>query len=90
MHKTRERNAVLIFVAPRVHKFAVVGDHAIHERCGAELWQRVVKRMRTHFQNEKFSDALVEAVNEIGTVLEKQFPKTVSDTNELPNDVVES
>ena len=90
MHKTRERNAVLIFVAPRVHKFAVVGDHAIHERCGAELWQRVVKRMRTHFQNEKFSDALVEAVNEIGTVLEKQFPKTVCDTNELPNDVIES
>ena len=26
MHKTRHRNAVLIFVAPRAHKFAVVGD----------------------------------------------------------------
>ena len=87
MHKTRERNAVLIFVAPRVHKFAVVGDQAIHERCGDELWKRVVERMRTHFQNEKFSDALVEAVNDIGTVLERQFPKTVSDTNELPDEI---
>ena len=29
MHKTPERNAVLIFVAPRAHKFAVVGDKAI-------------------------------------------------------------
>src|SRR5215470_15104455 len=38
MHKTRERNAVLIFVAPRVHKLAVVGDDAIHERCGDEFW----------------------------------------------------
>jgi Predicted membrane protein len=66
MHKTRERNAVLIFVAPRVHKFAVVGDNAIHEKCGDEFWQRVVERMRMHFQNEKFSDALVEAVEEIG------------------------
>ena len=90
MHKTRERNAVLIFVAPRVHKFAVVGDQAIHERCGDELWQRVVERMRTHFQHEKFNDALIEAVNEIGTVLERHFPKTVSDTNELPDDVIES
>jgi uncharacterized membrane protein len=90
MHKTHERNAVLIFVAPRVHKFAVVGDQAIHERCGDELWQHVVERMRTHFQNEKFSDALVEAVNDIGTVLERQFPKTSDDTDELPNKVIEN
>jgi uncharacterized membrane protein len=90
MHKTRERNAVLIFVAPRVHKFAVVGDNAIHEKCGDEFWQRVVERMRTHFQNEKFSDALVEAVQEIGSLLAMHFPKTVRDTNELPDDVIES
>jgi len=90
MHKTRERNAVLIFVAPRVHKFAVVGDQAIHEKCGDELWQRVVERMRAHFQNEKFSDALIEAVKEIGSVLARHFPKTVRDTNELPDDVIET
>ena len=90
MHKTRERNAVLIFVAPRVHKLAVVGDNAIHEKCGDEFWQRVVERMRTHFQNEKFSDALIEAVKEVGSVLARQFPKTVRDTNELPDDVIET
>src|ERR1043165_7325016 len=61
MHSTRERNAVLIFVAPRVHKFAVVGDKAIHQKCGDEFWQRIVDGMRTHFQNEKFSNALIEA-----------------------------
>jgi uncharacterized membrane protein len=90
MHKTQERNAVLIFVAPRVHQFAVVGDEAIHEKCGGEFWQRIVERMRTHFQNEKFSDALVEAVKEIGSVLARHFPKTVRDTNELPDDFIES
>ena len=90
MHKTRERNAVLIFVSPRVHKFAVVGDDRIHEKCGDEFWQRVVERMRTHFQNEKFSDALIEAVKEIGSVLARHFPQTVRDTNELPDDVIES
>jgi uncharacterized membrane protein len=90
MHKTRERNAVLIFVAPRVHKFAVVGDNAVHEKCGNEFWQRVVERMRAHFQNDKFSDALIEAVKEIGTVLESHFPKTSDDTDELPNDVIET
>jgi uncharacterized membrane protein len=90
MHKTRERNAVLIFVAPRVHKLAVVGDNAIHEKCGEEFWQRVVEKMRTHFGNEKFSDALVEAIHEIGDVLASDFPKTREDTNELPDGVIES
>jgi uncharacterized membrane protein len=90
MYKTRERNAVLIFVAPRVHQFAVVGDDAIHQKCGDEFWQRIVERMRTHFQNEKFSDALIEAVKEIGSALARDFPKTVRDTNELPDDLIES
>src|SRR5438874_741813 len=58
MHKTDARNAVLIFVAPRAHKFAVVGDHAVHEKCGKQYWERVVALMREHFRNERFSDAL--------------------------------
>src|SRR6516164_654148 len=90
MHKTRERNAVLIFVAPRVHKLAVVGDQAIHEKCGNEFWQRLVERMRNHFQNEMFSDALIEAVNEVGSVLATHFSRAVRDANELPDDPIET
>lgn len=90
MHKTRERNGVLIFVAPRVHKFAVVGDEAIHQKCGDEFWRDVVERMRTHFKNEDFSQALIEGVNEIGNLLARHFPGTSRDTNELPDDVIES
>jgi uncharacterized membrane protein len=89
MHTTRERNAVLIFVAPRAHKFAVVGDKAIHEKCGDEFWQRIVDGMRVHFQNEKFSHALVDAIKEIGKLLATHFPKTSANANELPDNVME-
>jgi uncharacterized membrane protein len=89
MHKTQQRNAVLIFVAPREHKFAVVGDKAIHEKCGDEFWQRIVEGMRVHFQNEKFSHALVEAIQEISKLLAEHFPKTLGNGNELPDDVIE-
>ena len=89
MHSKGERNAVLIFVAPRAHKFAVVGDKAIHEKCGNEFWQRIVDGMRSHFQNEKFSHALVEAIREIGKLLAAHFPKTSGNANELPDDVLE-
>ena len=89
MHKTHERNAVLIFVAPRTHKFAVVGDKAIHEKCGDEFWQRIIDGMRTHFQNEKFSHAIIEAIEEIGKVVAAHFPKRSTSVNELPDDVVQ-
>ena len=80
LHKNSQRNDVLIFVAPRAHKFAIVGDEAIHQKCGEELWQRLVERMREHFQNEKFSHALIEAIHEIGDALAAHFPKGSTST----------
>lgn len=89
MDKTPERNAVLIFVAPRAHKFAIVGDEAIHQKCGEELWQRLVHQMREHFRNERFSHALVEAIEEAGKALASHFPKTSTSTGALPNEIAE-
>ena len=90
MDKTPERNAVLIFVAPRAHKFAVVGDKAIHQKCGERFWQRLVDGMREHFRNEKFSHALVEAIEEAGKALASHFPRTSTPPGQLPDDVIES
>ena len=89
MQKTLERNAVLVFVAPRAHKLAVVGDTAIHEKCGEQFWQRVVAQMRVHFQKEKFSDAIVEGIGEVGRLLAAHFPKRSTSSNELLDDVIE-
>jgi uncharacterized membrane protein len=89
MHKTRERNAVLIFVAPRVHKFAVVGDQAIHEKCGDEFWQRVVTAMHHCFRQNKFTEGLGGAITIIGDMLGQHFPRSPGDRNELPDEVIE-
>jgi uncharacterized membrane protein len=88
MHKTRERNAVLIFVAPRAHKFAVVGDRAIHEKCGDEFWQGIVTAMHDCFRQDKFTDGIGGAITIIGEALAQHFPKTREDRNELPDDVI--
>ena len=89
MYKTRERNAVLIFVAPRAHKFAIAGDKAIHEKCGEEFWQHIVDGMRKHFQNEKFSHAIVEGIEEVGKVLAAHFPRKSANPNELSDEIAE-
>lgn len=89
MHRTTEHNGVLIFVAPRAHKFAVVGDRGIHERCGQTLWQRLVEQMRENFRHERFTDALVEAIEQAGNSLAEHFPRSAISSDQLPNDVVE-
>lgn len=89
MQKTKERNGVLIFVAPRARKFAVVGDEAVHQKCGEEYWQRLVDSMRKHFQKEDFNQALLEAIERTGELLAKYFPKTGGGANELSDAIIE-
>jgi len=89
MHKKSEDNSILIFVAPRAHKFAIVGGKAIHEKCGDQFWQRLVDGMRKHFRNEKFSHAIVETIEKIGKLLAAHFPKTRAAPNELSDEIVE-
>lgn len=89
MQKTAERNAVLIFVAPRAHKFAILGDKAIHQRCGEDLWQRLVNQMREHFRKQNFTDAIVDAIHEIGDTLAAHFPRRSTSTGGLPDEVAE-
>ncbi len=89
MTATRERNAVLIFVAPRSQKFAVIGDDGIHQRCGDVFWRQLVEAISDHFQREDFTAAIVKAIEVAGERLAEHFPRTPDDRNELPNRVEE-
>ena len=89
MHNTTDRNAVLIYVAPRARKLAVVGDEGVHQKCGDTLWQRVVAKMTDHFKKEQFTDAIAVAVHELGAVLKVHFPPRAGGQNELPDEVIE-
>jgi uncharacterized membrane protein len=89
MEKTAERNAVLIMVAPRMQKFAVIGDEGVHAKCGEQFWKELVARMRQHFLREDFTEALLEAVQATGALLAKYFPRTGPAPNELPDEVIE-
>ncbi len=90
MTQTRDRNGVLIFVAPRAQKFAVIGDKGVHERCGDSFWQKLTLAMRTHFLAQNFTDAVVHAIRETGELLTHHFPRRPDDRDELPNTVLES
>lgn len=87
MEKTREHNGVLLFVAPRSHKFAVIGDTAVHAQCGDEFWRDLATEMSGHFRRSEFTSGLVHGVRKAGELLAKHFPRRPDDSNELPDDV---
>jgi len=87
MTKTRERNGVLIFVAPRTHKFAVVGDEGVHARCGDGFWRRLADEMMGHFKKGEFTEGLVHGVHTAGNLLAQHFPHRPDNRNELPDRV---
>lgn len=89
MHRTRERNAVLILVAPSSKAFAIYGDEGVHARCGSGFWQEVANVMVQHFRRGDFTAGVVDAVARTGAVLARHFPRSPDDENELPDDVVD-
>lgn len=85
MTQTAARNGVLIFVAPRSHTFAVIGDQGVHEKCGESFWRDLAAAMTKHFQAGDFTGGLVLGIERAGELLAEHFPRRPDDRNELPD-----
>ena len=90
MENTRDRNAVLIFVAPLKKSFALYGDEGIHGRVRQEFWDRTRDVMQKHFERGELAEGIVKGVLTAGSELKKFFPIKTNDTNELSNQVTET
>jgi uncharacterized membrane protein len=75
MDQSAQRNGVLIFVAPRSHKFAVIGDEAVHAQCGDIFWQELARAMTDYFRKSEFTEGLVHGVRKAGELLTEHFPR---------------
>ncbi len=87
MTKTRHRNGVLIFVAPQARKFAVIGDEAVHQRCGDEFWQATAVEISGHFKKSEFTQGILHGIRKAGELLAAHFPHQPGDRNELPDSI---
>ena len=89
MQRTTLRNAVLIYVAPESQTFAVIGDEAVHAKCGDAFWSEIAAAMTDHFKAGRFTAGLEHGIARAGALLATHFPRQPGDTNELPDTVVE-
>lgn len=89
MHRTRQRNGVLLFIAPKSHTFAIVGDEGIDRAVGATFWDATRDRMRKEFSEGRLEAGILAGVMSAGRELKAYFPVGRDDRNELSNEVTE-
>ncbi len=87
MHKTVQRNGVLIYVALLDHKSAILGDAGINAKVPAGFWDSIMKNMIAKFKEGKITEGICEAVISAGEQLKVYFPYQADDVNELPDEI---
>lgn len=88
MTKTRQRNAVLLYLAPRSRQFAIVGDSGVHEKCGDAFWQEISTKLSAALRQGDYTTALIQTVGQVGDLLAKHFPPNADNPNELSDAII--
>ena len=87
MHETELRNGVLIYVALKDHKLAIVGDHGINAAVADDFWDEIKNNLIESFKKGLYTEGLSEGITAAGKQLKAHFPYQSDDTNELSNEI---
>ncbi|MHC4212445.1 MAG: TPM domain-containing protein [Planctomycetota bacterium] len=88
LHKTENRNAVLILLVTTNREFLIYGDEGIHQKVGQSFWDDVKDSMLEHFCQDEFGTGLQAGIEHIGDKLKCLFPCQDDDKNEIDNEVL--
>ncbi|HZI66840.1 MAG TPA: TPM domain-containing protein [Thermoanaerobaculia bacterium] len=89
MTNTADRNGVLLYIAPAVRRFQILGDSGIHEKAGPDFWKEVAAEMEERFRRGEFTEGIVQGVAKVGEILARHFPRAKADRDELPDEIDE-
>lgn len=89
MFNTKQRNAVLLYVAEKSRMFAIWGDVGIHRRVGYQFWDAEKQLLRTHLQAGAACEGICRVIDQVGARLQEYFPADPDDNeNELPDEII--
>jgi putative membrane protein len=83
------RTGILIYLSIGERQAEIVADEAILAVTTPETWAGAMDALLTHVKAGRPADGICAAVGLIGEVLAKHFPKSDTDTNEIPDALIE-
>ena len=87
LHRTKEKNCVMIMLVLANREFLIHGDEGIHKHVGQGFWDETRSMMLEHFKNDEFGKGLASGIESIGAKLTEFYPYTEDDTNEVSNEI---
>lgn len=87
MQKTKLRNGVLIYLAIKDKRFAIIGDAGINEKVADDFWDKTKELMLEEFKARQFCNGLVKGIESAGEQLKDFFPYQSDDINELSDEI---
>ena len=88
MEQTRDRNAVLLYMAMDDHQLALFADEGIYQRLGAEFWSQEVRKIIAAFTKDDYTGGICKVITDVGEALQYHFPYESADKNELPDEMI--
>jgi uncharacterized membrane protein len=87
MHRTADRNGVLIYLAIKERRYAIIGDTGINAVVALGFWDNIRDHMKQRFSENLFTEGLTEGIIMAGEQLKEHFPHTRDDINELTDTI---
>ena len=89
MDKTRDRNAVLLYMAFDDHQLALFADEGIYTRLGKAYWDAEVKKIISEIKKDHLVEGICSVITDVGDALTAEFPyDRAVDKNELPDEII--
>ena len=87
--RTIGRTGVLIYLSLGEHRAEIVADEAITKVTTPETWGEAMAALIVEVKAGRPADGIVAAVAQVGEVLARHFPRSSTDTNEIPDKLIE-
>ena len=87
LNETKSRNGVLIYIAIKDRKFAILGDEGINQVVEENFWNDVKDMMAAKFREGLFEEGLETGILRCGEKLKTYFPYQNDDINEISDEI---
>ena len=87
--RTAGRTGILIYLSMGEHRAEIIGDEAITSVTSPEDWGEAMADLLAHVRQGRIADGMIAAIDDIGVVLSRHFPRSAADKNEIPDKLIE-
>jgi putative membrane protein len=87
--RTAGRTGILIYLSMAERRAEIVADEAILKVTDDHVWGEAMAALLAEVREGRPGDGIVAAIERVGVVLAEHFPRSSTDTNEIPDTLIE-